>query len=80
MANVGMTDPGYDAAAITPSDTDPTGNVRALYVGGAGDLKVQTIAGNDVTFADIVAGSIIPIRCKRVYSTGTSATNIVAFY
>ena len=80
MANVGMTDPGYDAAAITPSDTAHIGNARALYIGGAGDVKVKTIAGSDVTFSNVVEGSIIPIRCKVVYSTGTTATDIVAFY
>lgn len=80
MANIGMTDPGYDCAEITPSDTAPIGNARALYIGGSGDVKLTTIAGTEITFSNLVEGSILPVRCKRVLSTGTTATNIVALY
>jgi len=42
MANVGKTEPAYDAASITPSDTTNINTTRGLYVGGAGSVKVDT--------------------------------------
>ena len=79
MSNIQYADPAQDAAAVTPSDTAELSPVaRSLYVGGAGDVKVTTEAGTDVTFSGALAGSIIPVRCRRVFSTGTTATNIVA--
>lgn len=68
-----------DAAAVTPNDsTDLTFTSRAIYVGGGGDLKVNLSDGTTVTFASIAAGIIHPIRVKRVFSTGTTATGILA--
>ena len=80
MANIMATDPGYSAAEVTPSDTGNLGNVRALYVGGAGDVKIDAEGGGTVTFVGAQAGSIIPVRAARVYSTDTTATDIVAIY
>ena len=72
---------GGNAFAVTPHDTnDLTQICRAIYVGVAGDLKVITARGDTVTFKTIVAGCIHPIAVKRVFSTGTTATNIVALY
>lgn len=51
-----------------------------LYVGGAGNLKIRTIGGDDVTLFGVVAGSFIPIQVSRVFATGTSATNVVAIW
>ncbi len=69
------------AVAVTPSDTVPfTPPLRALYIGTASTvtLKVTTADGTVVTFANVFPG-IIPISCKLVWATGTSATNIVGF-
>ena len=75
------------AAAVTPSDTvnipSVTGGVNngcVLYVGGTGTLKVTTIGGDDVTFTGVPAGTFIPVHVVRVWSTGTSATSIVALW
>ena len=51
--------------------------MRALYIGGSGDVKITDPQGNAVTFANAQAGSILPVMAKRVWSTGTSATNII---
>lgn len=68
-------------AAITPHDsTDMTNYCRAIYVGGAGNLVAVSIEGDVVTFTGVVAGSILPIRAKRVNSTNTTATNLVALW
>lgn len=75
------TNPADGASAVTPSDgSDLTSVARALYVGGSGDVKIDTPNGDTVTFQDVVAGSILPVRTNKVYSTGTTATNIVALY
>lgn len=76
------------AAAVTPSNTvdipsvsgGTSNNGCVLYVGGAGDLKVDTVGGDAVTFVAVPAGSFIPVQVTRVYSTGTTATSIVALW
>jgi hypothetical protein len=72
-------DPADHAAAVTPSNSAAiTPAARALYVGGAGDVKVTTTAGDTVTFVGVPAGTILPVQCSLVWSTGTTATGIVA--
>ena len=81
MANIMATEPARDAAAVTPRDSAQISRVaRALYVGGSGDVKLVTEEGNTVTFQDIVAGSILPVKATKVFATGTTATNIVALF
>lgn len=80
----------YRAAAVTPSNSanipsvstqDGSGNDGCvLYVGGAGNLKVTTAGGDEVTFTGVLAGSFIPVQVVKVWSTGTSATSIVALW
>ena len=79
----------YRAAAVTPSDTRDIPSVSTatgknlgcvLYVGTAGDIRVLTVGGDTVTFVGINTGAFIPVQVKRVYSTGTSASNILALW
>lgn len=80
MANIGKTEPAHDMASVTTSDTayiDPT---RGLFIGGSGNLKVMTAAGSTVTLTGVAAGSILPVSVKRVFATGTTASNIAALY
>tara|TARA_B100001093_G_scaffold383117_1_gene368695 strand:- start:89 stop:592 length:504 start_codon:yes stop_codon:yes gene_type:complete len=51
-----------------------------LYIGGAGNLKVTTVAGDDVTFNGLQEGTFFPVNVIKVFSTGTSATNIIALW
>ena len=75
------TDPADNAAAVTPNDSvDLTNIARALYIGTGGDVKITTAGGDTVTLNDVQGGSILPIRTKRVFSTGTTASNMVAIY
>jgi len=48
-----------------------------LYIGVAGDLKVETSSGDIVTYVAMAAG-FTPIYVKKVFSTGTAATDIIA--
>lgn len=68
--------PAGRAFSVTPSDT---GRIRAtaLYVGGGGNLHVLMEDESEVTFIGVPAGSILPIRVLRVFSTSTSATDII---
>ena len=75
------------AASVTPSDTanipsvsGGTNNGCVLYVGSAGNLREQTVGGDDVTFNNINTGAFIPVQIVRVYATGTTASNILALW
>jgi hypothetical protein len=78
----GLDAPATKGFAITPDDdTDVPSVTRGLYVGGAGTVVV-VLAGDSgaVTFVGATAGSVLPIRVKRVLSTGTTATSLVGLY
>lgn len=68
-------------AAVTPSDsTDlPGGACSGLVAAGAGAVKIDTANATGVTL-QIAAGVMMPVAATRVYSTGTTATGIVALY
>ncbi len=78
------------AAVVTKSDTvdipDPSGGVNngcVLYVGTAGTggvLRVLTVGGDDVTFYNVANGTFIPVQVLRVFSTDTTASNILALW
>lgn len=73
------THPASTVIAITPNnDTVLQNDLRALYVGGAGNLSVVTAGGQTVTFNGVPAGYILPISVTRVRATDTTATNILA--
>ena len=63
--------------AITPADSDLVQPVRAIYVGGSGNLKISDTGGGAVTFSNVPAGVILPVMARRIWSTGTTASNIV---
>jgi hypothetical protein len=70
--------PATGAFAVTPNDSaDLPFAYRGVYVGGSGDLKVTLYDGDTVTFVSLAAGLVHPIRCVRVWSTGTTATSII---
>jgi hypothetical protein len=71
------------AVPIVTSDTvnivDPARDPLpdAIYVGGAG-VVAAVFQDNTVVNFTAVAGEMLPIRIKRVNSTGTTATVMVA--
>ncbi|UXR93892.1 spike base protein, RCAP_Rcc01079 family [Agrobacterium tumefaciens] len=76
--------PAGFAWSVTPSDgNELVKKTRAVFIGGDGNLSCEMFdpATNKlavVPFNGLVAGSILPIETKRILSTGTTATNIVA--
>lgn len=67
--------------AITKSDSVnfPQGLCDAIYIGGAGVVVVVMQDDSTASFT-CVAGQILPVRAKRVNSTSTTATLMIALY
>jgi len=61
---------------ITPNDAG-TELWTTLRVGGGGTLRVTTARGQVINFAGVAAGEWFPLKVRRVWATGTTATNIV---
>jgi hypothetical protein len=74
----GLNAPAEDVFVVAPDDHAPLMETsRALYVGGSGDVTITAKSGNIVTFANVQAGTILPVRASAVRDTGTTATDIV---
>ena len=78
--NSGLDDPATIIVTITPNDNTNLPVIpRALHVSGDGGL-VNVIAKDDYTNTPVTVyiaqGAVMPIRVKRVLSTGTTATDI----
>lgn len=77
----GSGEPALGGFIISPSDGAYLPTVpRAIYVGGAGNLAFMTIRGEVLIFVGVVAGTIIPVRAVKVFSTNTTASNLVGLY
>lgn len=71
------------AVAVTPSDTVdlpdwPNRPYTGLYVGVTGDVALVQENGVAVTFKAAPAGTVLNLRFRRINSTNTTATNLVA--
>ena len=76
--NSGLESPAIRLYDVTPSDTTDLAEAsRAINVGTSGTLRVTTVGGTTATVF-VAAGIPFPVRATRVWSNGTSATNIVA--
>lgn len=76
------TAPAVKARAVTPSDTTVVA-CRGLYVGTAGTVVGELFDDADGQTTTIEVpdnGTFLPISFKRIYSTGTDASNMVALY
>ena len=69
-----------DAAVVVPNDAaDLAYATRSVYVGGAGDVAVMLAKGvAQVTHKSVPAGTRLFISATRIYSTGTTATFMLA--
>ena len=68
-------------AAVTPSDnTDLPRVTKALWIAASGTLSVIAVDDSAaVSLGTIPAGTLLPVRARRVLATGTTAT-VVALY
>lgn len=73
--------PAIEAEAVTPhASNNFTKVARGLYIGGGGNAVVIMENDDPITFVGLLAGTILPVRCKRVNAINTTATNIVALF
>lgn len=72
-------DPATGAVAISYGSGDQTFSTesRGVYIGTAGNLKVDMADGTTVTFSNLAAGSIYAIAITKVYQTGSTAAGLV---
>lgn len=71
--------PAEHAFSITPNSTEFNNYTRSIYIGGDGSITLDTVGGETgVVFAGLTAGSILPVRAKKV--TAATATNLVGLY
>lgn len=73
---------GARAVVVVPNDSVDLSLVEGqtgptLYVGADGNVAVETIGGDTVTFVAVVAGSFMPLQVRKVLATGTTATSIL---
>tara|TARA_R110000772_G_scaffold159796_1_gene270956 strand:+ start:123 stop:389 length:267 start_codon:yes stop_codon:yes gene_type:complete len=55
-------------------------NGCTLYVGTGGNLRVLTAGGDDVLFTSLPTGSFLPVNVLKVFSTNTTASDILALW
>lgn len=72
---------GSDFFLISKSDTvDFTYLIRGIYVGGTGDVVAVTEGNVAVTFSAVPAGTVLPVRARRVNASSTTATLMIGLY
>jgi len=76
--------PASGAVAVTPNDSAdlPAGAARALFIGTTGNVQVSVSRGGAaaVIFKNVASGTVLPVAAVRVWTTNTTATDIVALY
>ena len=77
-----MESPARNYFAVTPHDsTNFTYETRGIWVGTGGDIAVLGFGDSTaVVFANVAAGTLLPLRAVRVDSTNTTASDIVGLY
>jgi hypothetical protein len=69
-----------NGAAVTPNDSADLPRSGILYVGTGGSIAITTVGGDTLTLTGVPSGSWIPVRVKRVFATGTTASGMDVFY
>ena len=69
-----------NAAAVTKHDTDLLSADSVVYVGTGGDIAAYTIHGDLVTFKNLADGDLLPVKVRRIMSTNTTASDMVALW
>jgi len=66
-------------ATVTQSDTvaDPAGPFAGIFTGAGGTIKLTTTRNQTLTFTNLPAGVILPVATQRVWTSVTTATNML---
>jgi hypothetical protein len=81
----------FNAEQVTPDDNadlqlsggtivSGSNNGACLYIGTGGNLTVTMLGGQTVLFSNVADGTFLPIQVRKVWQTGTDATDILALY
>jgi hypothetical protein len=66
---------------VAPSNSTDLTHAGLLYVGGTGNVQVNTAGGEtSVVLTAVPAGTLVPLVVTRVWVTNTTATNMVVLY
>lgn len=77
----GLTAPAADGLVWSPSSPSPLPTTcRAIYVGGSGNLQLTLAAGTTMTFFNVPAGAMLPVRARDIVAAGTTATGVIALW
>lgn len=80
MHSSGLESPASYLAEVTPTDTaDLAMASRGINVAQSGAVRVTTIEDTTATLT-VAAGIVMPVRVKKIWATGTTATGIVVMY
>jgi len=83
VAQKNQESPADTSYVVTPADGVEIGAFlpRAIYVGVGGDINMR-LEGDEapVLFKGVQDGSLLPVKARMIYSTSTTATNIVAIF
>jgi hypothetical protein len=78
--NTGLDSPLYHGVLVSPNDSVDLAKVtRACLVGTTGDVKVTTAGGETLVVPSVPVGWH-PFRVSRIWSTGTTASNISCWW
>lgn len=78
-----MSATAYLTVPVTPSDTVPlvNGVSTCLFIGVGGDVAIWSPGTTtSVPHKNVASGTVLLVQAIRVLATGTTATNIVAWY
>ena len=71
----------FEEVDISSTNHTFTEEIRALYVGGAGDVILTTKGGASITLTALAAGVLHPIAgVASITKVGTTATGILGAY
>ncbi len=85
-AKAQASDPAKNGIAFTgAADVTLSSYSRGIYIATDGDLtvdfigdgKVGTTPATNITFANVKAGTILPICVSKIYDTGTTVSGVV---
>ncbi len=62
---------------VSASDTSTYTRGFVLYVGTGGDVKVDGLRDGTVTLKNVPDGYTLPFLLSKVYSSGTTASDLV---
>ena len=71
------------ARLLTKSDTTAVPITHAVYIGDAAACDIAVILSRDtsaVTFSKVQPGSTVPIQIRKLMSTNTTCTVVIALY